>query len=289
MNEQTYIGINNEFLKLQELRKGDSISFDKDILSPLLFVWVRGKNSNIIHDSVKVKVENNTILCVSRFDKIKFDNLDNARIIKFNREFYCVLDHDKEVSCKGILFYGTNQLPNFQIPQEELDKFETLWKMFEIEMQSKDELQLEMLQTMLKRFIILCTRMFKSQNQLLQLDNMEIDIVREFNFLVEQNFKTIHSVQDYASLLNKSPKTLSNLFSIVSKKTPLQIIHERKCIEAKRLLRYTDKSIKEIGYEIGFEDIQTFSKFFKKMENTSPSDFKNTTLGTLTNSLGTTA
>ena len=173
--------------------------------------------------------------------------------------------------------------------QEELDKFETLWKMFEIEMQSKDELQLEMLQTMLKRFIILCTRMFKSQNQLLQLDNMEIDIVREFNFLVEQNFKTIHSVQDYASLLNKSPKTLSNLFSIVSKKTPLQIIHERKCIEAKRLLRYTDKSIKEIGYEIGFEDIQTFSKFFKKMENTSPSDFKNTTLGTLTNSLGTTA
>jgi len=61
MNEQTYIGINNEFLQLQELRKGDSISFDKDILSPLLFVWVRGKNSNIIHDSVKVKVENNTI------------------------------------------------------------------------------------------------------------------------------------------------------------------------------------------------------------------------------------
>lgn len=289
MLKQTYRGINNELLQLQEVTKGDTITFDSDLLSPLLFVWIRGENSDIIHEGVRVKVENNTILCLSVFDKVKFENLDNARIIKFNREFYCVLDHDKEVSCKGILFYGTNQLPNFQIPTTEIEKFEILWRMFEIEMQSQDELQLEMLQTMLKRFIILCTRMFKMQNQLLKLDNVEIDIVREFNFLVEQNFKTIHSVQDYASLLNKSPKTLSNLFSKVSEKTPLQIIHERRCIEAKRLLRYSDKSIKEIAYEIGFEDIQAFSKFFKKMENTSPSDFKNTTLGTLANSSGTKA
>lgn len=289
MYEKTFRGINNEFLQLQEIKNGHSISFNQEHLSPLIFIWVKGENSNITFEGSKIGIVSNTILCLNSFDKIQFTNLDNARIIKFNREFYCVLDHDKDVSCKGILFYGTNQLPNFQIPQEEVDKFETLWKMFEVEMQSKDKLQLEMLQTMLKRFIILCTRMFKVQNQLIKLDTEEIDIVREFNFLVEQNFKTVHSVKDYASLLNKSPKTLSNLFSKVSEKTPLQIIHQRKCIEAKRFLRYTDKSIKEIAYEIGFEDIHAFSKFFKKMEHISPSDFKNTTLGTIATSSGTKA
>ena len=79
-----------------------------------------------------------------------------AGLLKFNREFYCVLDHDKEVGCKGVLFFGANQLPYFQIPDHELETFETVWKMFQFEMQTKDDMQLEMLQTMLKRFLILC-------------------------------------------------------------------------------------------------------------------------------------
>jgi AraC-like DNA-binding protein len=45
-------------------------------------------------------------------------------------------------------------------------------------------------------------------------------------------------------------------------------------LEARRLLKYTDKSIKEIAFEIGFEEIQTFSRFFKNYEGVSPSDFR---------------
>ena len=141
-------------------------------------------------------------------------------------------------------------------------------------MQSKDELQLEMLQTMLKRFIILCTRIYKAQNNFLNLKSTDVDIVRNFHLLVEQHFKTKHAIEEYATLLNKSPKTISNLFSVISSKTPLQIIRERKMLEARRMLRYTDKSVKEIAYEIGFEDIQTFSRFFKKHELISPSEYK---------------
>jgi AraC-like DNA-binding protein len=77
-------------------------------------------------------------------------------------------------------------------------------------------------------------------------------------------------------MLNKSPKTLSNLFKKYNEKSPLQIIQDRTILEARRLLRYSDKSIKEIAYEIGYEDIQSFSRFFKKIEGVSPSDFKKT-------------
>ena len=139
---------------------------------------------------------------------------------------------------------------------------------------------------MLKRFIILCTRIYKSKNNFLKLKTTDVDIVREFNFLVEQHFKTKHSVLDYADLLNKSPKTLSNIFAKLAGKSPLQIIHERKILEARRMLWYTDKTIKEISYELGFQDIQTFSRFFKKAENVSPSEFKNTLLGNIANSSG---
>jgi AraC-like DNA-binding protein len=47
-------------------------------------------------------------------------------------------------------------------------------------------------------------------------------------------------------------------------------------LEARRLLRYSNISIKEIAYEIGYEDIQSFSRFFKRMEGVSPSEFKKT-------------
>jgi AraC-like DNA-binding protein len=47
-------------------------------------------------------------------------------------------------------------------------------------------------------------------------------------------------------------------------------------LEAKRLLIYSTKRIKEIAYEVGFEDIQTFSRFFKRNEGISPSKYKET-------------
>lgn len=282
----TYTGQNNEILELNEHKKDELLELDKDFKNPLLFIWVKGQGCEIKYEETTQILKDNTILCLTVFHKIEFNNLETARIIKFNREFYCVLDHDNEVSCKGLLFYGASQLPFLQIPDEEMEKFETFWRMFNIEMQSKDELQQEMLQMMLKRFIILCTRIHKSQNNISKLDNKEVDIVREFNYLVEQHFKTKHTVKEYASLMMKSPKTISNTFTQLSNRSPLQIIHERKLLEAKRMLRYTDKAIKEITYELGFEDIQTFSRFFKKMENISPSDFKNSILGNIANSSG---
>jgi AraC-like DNA-binding protein len=45
-------------------------------------------------------------------------------------------------------------------------------------------------------------------------------------------------------------------------------------LEARRLLFYTDKPIKQLSYELGFEDIQTFSRFFKKNQGVAPTEFK---------------
>ncbi len=277
-------GKNGEFIQFEGNIKNGVLEYDKSLALPLMFVWVRGDNSEIICDGKQVQLPNNTMLCLTVFSELEFKNIADARYLKFNKEFYCVLQHDSEVSCKGILFYNTNQLPSFQIPDNEVEKFEILWNVFEAEMKSKDDMQQEMLQILLKRFIILCTRVYKTQNKYDALAQNETDIVREFNFLVEQHFKTKHTVAEYADMLYKSPKTLSNLFKKLNAKSPLQIIHERKALEARRMLRYTDTAVKEIAYDLGFEDIQTFSRFFKKIENMSPSEFKKLHLGNIANS-----
>ena len=81
-------------------------------------------------------------------------------------------------------------------------------------------------------------------------------------------------MQDYAEMLYRSPKTLSNLFAAYGLPSPLRIIHERIEAEAKRLLLYTNKSAKEIGEILGFEDLAAFSRFFRKMAKESISEYR---------------
>jgi len=88
---------------------------------------------------------------------------------------------------------------------------------------------------------------------------------------VEKHFREHHQVADYASLLYKSPKTLSNVFRKLGRKTPLQFIHERIVLEGRRLLLYTDKPIAEIADELGFLESGHFSRLFKRVTGDSPS------------------
>jgi AraC family transcriptional activator of pobA len=91
--------------------------------------------------------------------------------------------------------------------------------------------------------------------------------------LVESHFYKHHDVAFYASKLNKSPKTLSNLFSNINR-PPLSIIHDRILIHARRQIYYTAFSIKEIAHQLGYKDVQTFSRFFRNREGISPAQYR---------------
>ena len=119
-----------------------------------------------------------------------------------------------------------------------------------------------MLQMLLKRLIIMATRLAKNQLIVQKLDNDQIEIIRKFNVLVDEHYKTKRKVSEYAELLFKSPKTLSNLFGIYNQKSPQQLIQDRIALEAKRMLRFTGLQNQEIAYELGFNDPAHFSRFF---------------------------
>ncbi|MDO4229917.1 MAG: helix-turn-helix domain-containing protein [Capnocytophaga sp.] len=268
--------------EILEIRTYDNLASTCDL--PLLkagemgLIWFCADDNQMIIDTQKYTFAKNQILCITEFHKINAYHLKSVRYIRFNRSFYCVLGQKSEVSCKGVLYYGASEVPVFSLCAVEQNRFNHLWEVLCQEMKEQDNLQLEMLQMILKQLLIIGLRLYKRERNWQEEQPEQVDTVREFNYLVEKHFKTHHKVEDYANMLYKSPKTLSNIFKKLVGKSPLQLIRERKHLEAKRLLFYTELPISEIGYDLGFEDVQSFSRFFSAMEGVSPSGFREKTL-----------
>ena len=237
--------------------------------------WNRSNQEHFITiDGVKTILKPHQITTSTFLQSVTINDTAELMVFSFNREFYCIADHDEEVSCNGILFFGTQEPPVLTIIDSEQTSMETLFQIFIDEFQTKDNIQGEMLQMLLKRLIIKCTRLARQQLIPAVLKQDQIDIVRRYNVLVDLNFKSLKQVADYADLLHKSPKTLSNLFKQYNQKTPLGIIHERIVLEGKRLLTKTGMSSKEIAFEIGFNDVSAFNKIFKRITDQSPIDYR---------------
>ena len=269
-----YHGHTDEFFEIVDI----NASYDEPITEPiegqLSVIWFMEDDNQIKIDSQPYTFNKNQIVCLTSFHKLDVQKVGKTKVLRFNSPFYCLINHDSEVGCKGILFFGSKSIPVLIPEGEDIKTICSITQMVELEMQSKDGFQQEMLQMLLKRLLIMCTRIYKTQTKLDTIPSSDSDLIREFNFLVEQHFKEKHSVAEYAKMLNKSPKTLSNLFGKIHDKTPLKLIQERLMLESRRLLRYTDTPISEIGYAIGFQDIQSFSRFFKKNQGQAPSEYR---------------
>lgn len=96
------------------------------------------------------------------------------------------------------------------------------------------------------------------------------DMYLSFAAMVEQEFKGIHTVKEYANRLGVSQRVLSLCTHDNVKKTPLTIINERLLLEAKRKLRFTSLRVSEIAYYLGFVDASHFVAFFKKHTGCTP-------------------
>lgn len=192
----------------------------------------------------------------------------------FNRAFYCIMDHDHEVSCNGIMFFGTTDVPVIQLDEEEQQKFELLHEVFLDEFRVRDRIQGEMLRMLLKRLIIKATRLSQKQQGYHELDDSQVELVRKFKVLVDLHFREKKQVSDYADLLFRSPKTLANAFAKLGQPSPLSLIQERIVLEGKRQLLFSDKTAKEIAIDLGYEQTSSFGKLFKKLTHQTPIEFR---------------
>lgn len=241
----------------------------------LTIAWNTGRAQQVAIDEVSYSFPSRSVLPLVIQHSFRFERPEDIIAWQFNRDFYCIADHDHEVSCAGFLFYHSQSSLFIRLNRQEYEQLGQLKDFFIEEYGCRDHVQGEMLRVLLKRLIIKLTRIARQQ-QLpeIALDDPGYHLLRKFNLLVEMHYRESHLVSFYAKLLNKSPKTLANYFALHKQPSPLQVIHNRIVREAKRLLIYTDQSAKEVAYYLGFEEASNFSRLFKKATSVSPVEFR---------------
>lgn len=100
---------------------------------------------------------------------------------------------------------------------------------------------------------------------------MEISRVKSF---LDEHYEEKLSLESVASHFFIDKHYLARLFKEQYGVTLVTYLQQVRITHAKRMLRFTDKSIEEIGLECGIGELNYFSRVFKKLEGVSPSEFR---------------
>ncbi|MGN7758430.1 helix-turn-helix domain-containing protein [Chryseobacterium sp. 22532] len=233
------------------------------------------QNAIIQVDFQEIEMKTDTLLFINPHVILKPCETIGGQLMHFNRDFYCVEIHDQEVACDGILYNNVFEIPFINLNEEQSTEIQKIIRDIQSELRNEDSGTEEMLRTLLKLIILKSTRIWKQQHQLSDKEQQaDVQFLRKFSKLVEQHYKTLHTVADYADLLCVTPKNLSKKIGLVSKDTPNEIIKNRIILESKRLLAHTAMNVKEIAYSLNYEDDAYFVRFFTKHVGISPTSFR---------------
>jgi AraC-like DNA-binding protein len=102
----------------------------------------------------------------------------------------------------------------------------------------------------------------------------DLEYVLLFKDLLERNYKKLKSVNMYATDLGVSSRRLSQATFKILGKSPKELIDERILLESKRFLIHSTSTIKEIAYDLGFDELTNFIKYFRKHNRFTPVEFR---------------
>jgi len=239
--------------------------------------WIEDGSGAYDIDFKEFEIDGSGIFCVSpgQMFSVKTEKVKTAYQMSFDKEFYCVEAHGKEIACNGLIFNNVHRASGISVDMAEAPTFKTLINSMISELKNPGNAHRDMIETYLRMFLIHTLRLLDLQElQNGTVTHQKNKLVQDFIALVDKHFRVKHSASDYAKELFISPKSLAKKLKALGYPTSTEIIQERILLEAKRSLKFTQESIKEIAFDLGFDDPAYFSRLFSKKEGMTPLEYR---------------
>ena len=169
-------------------------------------------------------------------------------------------------------FFQTNYEPS-KLSQDSFAKILSIYEQLNLEYKDKKIDYQEYAKTLLLQLLFLLRRekICPAPKEIL---NRSEQISNHFLSLIEEHFQKRKSVQDYADILEITPKHLSETIKETLDKSALSLIHSTIIKEIQYQLCYTSLSIKQISSSLYFANSSDFGRFFKRYKDLSPKAYR---------------
>lgn len=238
-------------------------------------IWVWNGGGSILIDLQSWPLKSNEIYCIKpgQVHILHPENETKGFVFSIQESFLAMGEHEFDLTCHTSLLLLLSNGHPISIEEEMADDMKELVARMEKELANSYVFRTQLLRRYFKIYLIYLTRRFEEVLQTSQPSRNTV-LVQQFMELLEKNYKEKKMVSAYASQLSVTPNYLNE---IIKKNTGFSAGHhirQRVVLEAKRLAAYSNRSMKEIAYFLGFSDSAHFSKFFRLVTGFNFSDFK---------------
>ena len=240
-----------------------------------VIIWVKKGTGFHLIDLDKFELNNNTVYCI-RPGQVHLMNTNGPAegyVISFTSDFMGLAVENLDLLFNTGLFNTFSRSPVINVSTDMQAEMEDMAGRMMKEYANFFLLRSEILRGYLNIFVIFLTRQFERPGEG-ETQSRNIDIVKRFFALIEKNFIGKRMVTDYADELVVTPNYLNEVVKKVTGFPASHHIQQRVVLEAKRQAAYSNLTMKEVAYQLGFDDIAHFSKFFKNASGQSFTDFR---------------
>ncbi|MBW8683842.1 helix-turn-helix domain-containing protein [Chitinophaga rhizophila] len=227
-------------------------------------LWCKYGTGTVQADGKSMPLEENQIYCFlpGQLRKFQLDAPVGGYYISFSPDCLYLAYNLKDMMSSFEESILNMQLLSFRADEEMQEELEEIVKKMQRECAGNLWMRSEVLSGLLNVFMIYLSRELGMCTQA-QVLSREGDVARKFMTMLKKHFITRKKVADYADALSVTPNYLNAAVKKVTGFTASYQIHKQIIIEAKRRILYADTSLKEIAFDLGFDNQAHFSKFFK--------------------------
>lgn len=253
--------------------KENSVLNTIDKLNHYEFYWIKKGKGVLLIDLQQFDISNKTVLAISPGQVRQLDPIHDLDgfYISLSPEFFYAAETD--IPFLSPTYKTIKQALVVQLDENNQQELEYILHQIKKEVTHYAGMSAEILKGLFRLFLLYLSRKFTNNEE--YCDNKrDVQLVKRFADLLGRHFKTKKMVIDYAVELCVTPSYLNQVVKKVSGFTASYHIQQCLVQEAKRQAILSGSSMKEIAYNLGFEDTAHFSKFFKINSGTNFSYFR---------------
>jgi AraC family transcriptional regulator, transcriptional activator of pobA len=237
-------------------------------------IWVREGHGKHLIDGEPLEFGPRTLTLIAKGQVHQFERAEDVSgiVARFDDE-WLTEGMTEEIGRRWL--FMSQGCTSLSPPGDEAERFDALLGLLRVEVERPVTREsAELRRHLLSAVLLWAQRWREAQLEEGGATRADVQLHQQFLEALERDFAANHDAGHYADALGVTSGTLSRTLTRLTGRTTKQLILERIVLEAVRLLRFSDLSVKEIAARLGFSDQFAFSKAFKRQRGEAPLDVR---------------